>query len=229
MYDLFFFIFLAGRNYSLYFTSTSPQYTRYRMLNSNNNKSVGIATYYNTPNRLDVYCDGVYVLPNNGEYDSDKKILLKASTTWDQYIPNPVTGACGENYLDYDWKHQHIIVRGSGVVDVKIVPVIVLGFNVPSMTVDQFFGPNLVNNLALFLGVSAGKVRVMNVITGVDRRRKKRSTGPNTMYYIEVGNQPCSDINCTVSTVNTMTFNDLQLLAVSIINSYQVIYLYLSL
>ncbi|XP_052060298.1 fibrocystin-L-like isoform X3 [Mytilus californianus] len=215
-------VMATGRNYSVYFTSTSPQHLRYRMLNSDNSKAVGIATYYNVPNRLDIYCDGTYVLPSNGYKDSEDRVLLNAPTTWDEFIPDPATDACGTNYLDYDWKHQHIILRGAGVVDIKINPVIVLGFNVPSLTVDQFFGDDLVNNLALFLKVPASKIRVMNVVTGADkRRRRRRSTGPNTVYTVEIGNQPCSDINCTSTTVSTLTFSDLQQLAVTIINSYQ--------
>ena len=194
------------------------------MLNTDNTKAVGIATFYNTPNRIDVYCDGTYVRPKNGYKDSDDKVLLNPPSTWDEYIPNPATDPCGANYLDYEWKNQHIILRGTGVVDLKIEPVIVLGFNVPTMTVDQFFGDNLVNNLALFLGVDASKIRVMNVITGVDRRRRrKRSSGDNSMYYVEIGNQPCSNVNCTGSTVSTMSFSDLQDTAVHIINAYQVI------
>ena len=87
------------------------------------------------------------------------------------------------------------------------------------MTVEQFFGPELQNNLAMLLGISADKMRVANWATA--RRRKRQTTSGTTTFYIEVGNPPCSTANCSFA-VSQMTFEQQQDIAVTLINEYQV-------
>lgn len=133
-------------------------------------------------------------------------------------MPDPATDVSGANYMDRDWSQMNIIIKGPLPVEVVTTPVIVVGFNVPTLTMDQFFGPNLLNNLATFLSIDPSKVRTMNVVSGVSKRRKKRS-GSNTLYYVEVGDGPCLTINCTQS--NSVTSN-LNQLFVTMVNEYQV-------
>lgn len=210
---------IAGRNYSLYFTGSSPQHLRLMMLNTPNKDRIRVGAYNSKPNRLDVYVNGDYKLPKNGQLDSNKNLILQQATSVGEFNPKVDSDPCGTNYMDRDWQELQVIVCGGDEVEIKMSPQIVVGFNVPTMTVDQFFGPNLLNNLATFLGISSDKIRTMQVQSGVSRR--KRSTGTNTMYYIEVGNPPCTDINCT-SAVSVMTYTDQQALASKIINQYQV-------
>ncbi|XP_048777455.2 fibrocystin-L-like isoform X3 [Ostrea edulis] len=208
----------SGRNYSLYFSSTAPQHLRLMMLNTPSSERIRVGAYNSKPNRLDVFVNGEYKLPKNGQLDSNKNLILQAPTSVNQYNPKVDTDPCGTNYMDRDWQEMQIIVCGGDEVEIKMSPQIVVGFNVPTMTVDQFFGPNLLNNLATFLGIPSDKIRTMQVQSGVSRRR--RSTGTNTMYYIEVGNPPCTDINCT-TVVSAMSYTDQQTLASKIINQYQ--------
>ncbi|XP_061189118.1 fibrocystin-L-like [Saccostrea echinata] len=208
----------TGRNFSLYFTSTAPQHLRLMLLSTPNTDRIRVGAYNGKPNRLDVFVNGVYVLPKNGQLDSNKNLILQSPTSVGQFNPKVDTDPCGANYMDRDWQELQVIVCGGDEVEIKMSPQIVVGFNVPTMTVDQFFGPNLLNNLATFLGIPSDKIRTMNVKSGVSRR--KRSTGTNTMYYIEVGNPPCTTINCT-SAVSTMSYTDQQALASKIINQYQ--------
>lgn len=189
------------------------------MLNTPSSERIRVGAYNSKPNRLDVFVNGEYKLPKNGQLDSNKNLILQAPTSVNQYNPKVDTDPCGTNYMDRDWQEMQIIVCGGDEVEIKMSPQIVVGFNVPTMTVDQFFGPNLLNNLATFLGIPSDKIRTMQVQSGVSRRR--RSTGTNTMYYIEVGNPPCTDINCT-TVVSAMSYTDQQTLASKIINQYQV-------
>lgn len=56
----------TGRFYDLHFTGTNPQHLRYYMLNAEDSQSLVVSTYYSNPQRLDVYVDGIYILPTNG-------------------------------------------------------------------------------------------------------------------------------------------------------------------
>lgn len=69
------------------------------------------------------------------------------------------------------------------MVDVIIKEVVMVSLSMPPMTIDDFFGENIVNNLAAFLGVPANKIRIVNVIRETSR---KRETGGTTVE-IEIG------------------------------------------
>ena len=61
-------IVITGRNYTLYFTRNAPQNLRYILLNTPATEGITIGSYHAKPNRLDVYVDDTYVVPENGEY-----------------------------------------------------------------------------------------------------------------------------------------------------------------
>ena len=46
-----------------------PQNLRYILLNTPATEGITIGSYHAKPNRLDVYVDDTYVVPENGEYD----------------------------------------------------------------------------------------------------------------------------------------------------------------
>lgn len=54
----------------------------------------------------------------------------------------------GANYLDRDTRLLYITIRGPDPVDVKTVPLVVLKFGLPPITIDDFFEENLIQNLA---------------------------------------------------------------------------------
>jgi hypothetical protein len=84
-----------------------------------------------------------------------------------------------------------IIIKGTHVIDVKTQESVIVTFGMPSLTVDQFFGDGIVENLANFLGIPVNKVRVVNVVSASNSGRKKRSTGGITVE-IEIGDEPVS-------------------------------------
>lgn len=129
-------------------------------------------------------------MPNNMDLDQNNDLVFKNPSNHEQYIPIQ-NSSSGENYYDRDLNLQYIMVRGSEPVDIVISPVIVIAFNVPSMTIDEFFGDNLVNNLALFLGVDSSRVRVVNIVRE-GSSRKKRSTGD--MIEVEISEPPMQSI-----------------------------------
>ena len=67
----------------------------------------------------------------------------------------------------------HVLVRGPTAVNIVTSPLIVIGFDLPAMTVDDFYGANLIFNLATFLGIPASKIKVAKAVSEVRNRRKR--------------------------------------------------------
>ncbi|KAI3358131.1 hypothetical protein L3Q82_003134 [Scortum barcoo] len=176
--SLFHSIVATGHSFDVYFSSVSPQKLRLMMLNSDASESIVVSVFYSKPQRLDVYVDNKLVAPTNAEWNKDNTdYTLKKPIYAGQYIPE-VNGTLGTNYFDQDYKMLKVVVRGSKPVEIRTAPVLFISFELPAMTEDQFFGENLVQNLAMFLKVPANMIRITKIIRedGAARRRK-RSTG----------------------------------------------------
>ena len=72
-----------------------------------------------------------------------------------------------------------------------------LTFGLPAVTIDEFFGENLINNLALFLDIPSENILIANAVTESRRRRKKRSN-EITEITIQIANQPGNTTNSTM-------------------------------
>ena len=68
------------------------------------------------------------------------------------------TGSTGANFMDMANDILYVVVRGSDAIDIKTSALIVITFGFPAVTVDEFFGDNLVENLAKFVCFIAGKI-----------------------------------------------------------------------
>lgn len=90
----------------------------------------------------------------------------------------------------------NVLVRGSIPVEVHTAPTLFISFNLPAMTVDEFYGPDLANNLALFLDVPANKIRITKIIRETGRR-KRRATG--ITVEVEIGEPPSEQLASTSS------------------------------
>lgn len=94
-----------------------------------------------------------------------------------QYVPQ-LNATLGTNFFDPDYKMLRVLVRGSEPVEIRTSPVLFLAFELPAMTEDEFFGDNLVQNLATFLKVPPNMIRITKIIReDGGARRRKRSTG----------------------------------------------------
>ena len=77
-------------------------------------------------------------------------------------------------------------VKGQGLIDIKMRPVVILAFGLPEMTEEEFFGKDLLKNLIIFLKVDPAKVRIAGVgRIGQSRRRKRGTRG--IQVTIEIG------------------------------------------
>ena len=103
-----------------------------------------------------------------------------------------LTDPTGTNKIDFQRGEHTIIIKGSSPVEVITQEVIIVSFGLPAMTVEDFYGANIVENLAAFLNIPLTKVRVVNVISenGGSGRRKRNTDG--TTVEVEIGDEPAS-------------------------------------
>lgn len=76
--------YVPGKTYDLYLTGSNPQHTRFYMLHAQDEESIVLAVYYNSPQRIDVFVDEVYVYPSNAQ--KDPYALLVGALTLYIYI-----------------------------------------------------------------------------------------------------------------------------------------------
>lgn len=59
-------------------------------------------------------------------------------------------------------------------------------FSTASLTVDEFFGEKIVANLAAFLGIPSNKIRVMDIISAEQTRRRRRAVSPLAHVVVRI-------------------------------------------
>lgn len=111
----------------------------------------------------------------------------------DEFVPQ-MNASIGTNYFDQDYKMLKVLLRGSAPVEIRTSPVLVLAFNMPALTENEFFANNLVQNLAVFLKVPPKMIRITKVVReDGGARRRKRSTG--LMVEVEIKKPPIQQTN----------------------------------
>ena len=196
----------TGKTYDVHFTSTNPQRMRLHLLNSVDTQKLVVGIFYSNPQRLDIYYNGQYVMPTNGKLDEDGEFIWENKPIVD-YMPALSSSVFGENYFDRDLSTLYILVRGPLPVDIVTTPVIVVSFGVPAVSVDEFFGENLINNLVAFLGLDKSQIRIVDIISedslrrrrsahicNYDRRQRRAAEGTAEVIF-EVGNPPQEEIS----------------------------------
>ncbi len=198
----FYTIVATGKSYELVFSGTNPQRIRYQVLHADDTQKVVVGTWYANPQRLDVYVNGQYIMPNNGAMENGE-FVWKNDLAPEEYIPLPTSDLYGENYFDRDTATLYIMIRGSDPVDVVTTPVVMVTFGVPAIAVDEFFEENLINNLVAFLDVEPSQIRIVEIIAA-DSKRRKRATS-ETEVILEIGDPPADSIETVVTTQNPGT------------------------
>ena len=83
----------------------------------------------------------------------------------------------GTNYLDSDTKLLHVLMKGSTrntPIRIHIKQSVVLTFGLPMISVDDFYGEYIVENLASFLSISEENIFIVNPVS--ESLKKKRDT-----------------------------------------------------
>ena len=120
-----------------------------------------LGVWYSQPYRLDVYVNNVHVKPNNFEWVIDRdtgeriyNLKPEVSNQQNQYLPTP-SDPIGNNWFQRKEGILYFTIRGSSPVEVRTHQTVIVSFKIPPQTIDQFFGPNIVRNLALFFDLPA--------------------------------------------------------------------------
>ncbi|KAG8441696.1 hypothetical protein GDO86_010760 [Hymenochirus boettgeri] len=206
--SLFHSIVATNMSFDVYFTSTSPQKVRLMLLNADSAKAVRVGIYYSNPQRLDVYVQNSYLIPTNGQLKSNGEIAYNEPTYAGQYMPKLNSTVNGDNYFDPANNMLYILVRGSTPVEIRTTPLIVVSFKLPAMTADQFYGDNLVRNLAIFLKIPKEKIRITKIIAEGGRRRKRATGGLTVM--MEIADPPNQSTNTSSNSTDSLSYSNFQ-------------------
>lgn len=96
----------------------------------------------------------------------------------------------GTNIFDKDSGELTFIVKGSMPINVISIDSVIVTFGLPDMTPDEFFGENIIENLATYLGIDLSKVTIMSVTSATSVNRRKRSDSTGISVEIEIGDEP---------------------------------------
>ncbi|XP_029647330.2 fibrocystin-L-like [Octopus sinensis] len=208
--------------FDIYFSSTTPQKLRLRLLNTD--KKISVSVYYQFPNRQDVFdYTNTFILPKNAYMDNDEmKYKTVKESNRKAFLPT-TADAVATNFFDRLEQKVYVIVEGGKPVDIRVNPIVVVTFSFGGVSESEFFGENLVRNLALFLGISASKVRIVDIVKEGTARRKKRAVS-GVKVTTEIGDQPSSESNVTNSSVPTnssLSSQSLQNISSQLVNSRQ--------
>ncbi|NP_001305057.1 PKHD1 like 1, tandem duplicate 1 isoform X1 [Danio rerio] len=208
--SLFHAIVATSKSFDIYFTSTTPQNLRLMLLNAGPTEAVRVAVFYSNPQRLDVYVNNSLVGPTNAQWNAgNTDYTLLGPTYTGQYVPS-FNASHGSNFFDQDYKMMNILLRGSDPVQIRTSPVLFVAFNLPAMTEAEFFGANLINNLAAFLKIPSYKIRITNIIREGTNARRRRSTGLTVEVEIR---EPPTQTTTNSTTDNTQQFDVLKNIA----------------
>jgi len=75
-----------------------------------------------------------------------------------QYMPDPLSRTSGQNFVSHNENMLYWVQCGSGAMEYITAEVLIVSFGLPAMNNEEFFGEQIVNNLAQFLSVPIEKV-----------------------------------------------------------------------
>ena len=201
----FYAIVASELTYIIGLTSTNPQTTAFHLLNSQASDAIVIGVIYNSPQRLDVYYDGQYMVPNNAELQQDGNLQYNLDSRAEQFIPT-LTNLSGSNFYDRGLKRLYILIRGDSRYEIRTTPVIQVSLSLSVANANDFFdSERLAQNIAFILGIPESKIRVVEVVR--ETLRRKRQAEGSVEVSIEIGDEPAINETQTSTPMNTTTTN----------------------
>ncbi|CAH8613574.1 unnamed protein product [Schistosoma intercalatum] len=189
------------KNFVMYMTSTPPQELRLRLPQADPDYAVRLGIDYFTAGRLDVYVNGVYMKAKNAITNNLGQTVLQAPKTLNEFMPNVITDPAGTNYFDDSAQMLYVIIKGEDIITIKLSQLIKVAFGLPAMTIDQFYGSEVVNNLANYLGIPAKNIRIVKVVsessTNSGRRRRRSASG--VFVELEISTPPSQNLSTGVT------------------------------
>ncbi|KAJ8313314.1 hypothetical protein KUTeg_009100 [Tegillarca granosa] len=202
----------------LHFSSTPPKDLRFHLMTRDENATILMKVWYPSPNRKDVYVNGQFVTHKNGYYDASNRYLFKPASkdNPNEYVPDMMTDRNGANYYDRNTGLLYILVQGSDSVTIKTADTVIVSFLFEPLTVDEFFGEQIVMHVCSFFNLPLSKCRLVDIVSASQssgRRRRRRSTSESSdQVVVEIANEPTNSTNGTVGDpdqVSTSQINDI--------------------
>ncbi|CAK8682966.1 unnamed protein product [Clavelina lepadiformis] len=188
----FYTIVATGHHYDVYFTGYAPKNLRLTLLNVDDDITLRVAIWYARPEKLEVfrYNSDDSITPENYDYDVDNdKWIYKRPETDGQYRPAINSRIHGANFMDLKKDLLYVTLRGGEPIDIKTAPAVILAFGFPAISIDEFFGENLISNLAIYLGVPDDKIRIVDVVEETSSRKRRSTTGGTVTYMIQFSDE----------------------------------------
>ncbi|XP_053372850.1 fibrocystin-L-like [Mercenaria mercenaria] len=207
---------VMDKDYLVHFTGTTPRHMRYRLFNANADEGFKLTVWYSRPNRLDVFVDDKFVIATNAKIDRFDRYII-SMPKGNEFEPR-ITDTAGTNFFDRNRGEITIIIKGNVRIDVRTQNTIIVSFGIPALTLEDFYGKNIVENLAAFFDIPLTKVRIARTVNEQTGTRRKRFDS-NMIMEIEIGDEPVTDINSTLQ--DTIEFSDLVVIASNIVNECQ--------
>nr|XP_039260770.1 fibrocystin-L-like [Styela clava] len=195
------------KTYEMHFSGTNPQKLKLRMLNEEATTKMVMKIFYTRPQRLDIYVDNKYVKSTNSRTNENGQDVLAPPPVDSPAIFKPnITNDVGTNYFDRAAKIIHITLSGETPVLVKEAEVVVITFNLPAVSPDEFFdNGKLIQNLALFLDIPESKIRLVNAVREGSTSGRKRRAVESYSATVEIGDPPAATVEESTSTSNEST------------------------
>ena len=143
-------------------------------------------------NRQDIQVDGETMLAVNAQLAADGSVDYQIH---DESFKPDSSAVVGTNFFDRREQILYVVVGGSTVTNVNVAKTLIVEFqsNAIELTADELYGSDLlINYLASLLGIDQSQIKVVDVVTEGQRRRRsstvyefgtrgRRATGGNTI------------------------------------------------
>nr|CAB3264911.1 fibrocystin-L-like [Phallusia mammillata] len=219
----FFMIVATGVHYDMFMTGYPPRNLRFHLLNVDESKTIRIALYVPRPERLDIYRDISHLLiqPQNAYYDTEGEFWGRRAPSADNpdgYKPAIDSTVNGANFMDPATRLLYVTLRGSEPIEIVTVPLVLITFQVQAVSIDDFFGKNIISNLATFLDVPLSKIRMVDIVRETQQSRRKRQIQTYEVT-LEFGDEVQNDTN--INTTVTLTAEQLNELTDRVLLEFQ--------
>lgn len=181
-----------GGSYYIVLTGSVPQRLRFTIPYIEASEGVIVRFYYGLKQRIDCSADGKYIVPKNAKDGNVKNGYQTSDNPHRDFMPT-LSDVNGANYFDTKALELYINIKGNTPVTCELKSVVIMEFGLPPMSFDDFYGKNLANNLANFLGIPPSKIRYVNVVSELSTSRRRKRSVSGLKITIQIGDEPGSD------------------------------------
>ncbi|TPP64919.1 hypothetical protein FGIG_04511 [Fasciola gigantica] len=114
-------------------------------------------------------------------------------------MPKPESDPSGTNYFDTKTETLYVVIKGLSVVEIRYQPLIIISFGIPAMTEADFYGSNVVDNMAKFLGIPSSRIRIAKIVSESSGGSRRRRAAATLNVQLEISEPP----SATAQPINT--------------------------